>query len=172
MAYDFKSVKVLVVESSPAMYELIKGVLSLFSIPEINVHSSYTVEEGFSKFCKHDPDLVIVDWLENPDRGILLTKEIRTNQKTPNAFVPIIMTAGSGHINRVIRARDAGISEYLVKPFSAKALADRMTRVIEHPRLFVKCETYVGPNRRWKKDEYNGDERRKRDIEAIAIDFH
>jgi DNA-binding response OmpR family regulator len=171
MAYDFKFVKVLVVESSPAMYELIKGVLSLFSVPEINIYSSYTVEEGFSNFCKHDHDLVIVDWLANPDRGILLTKEIRTNKTTPNAFVPIIMTAGSSHINRVIKARDAGISEYLVKPFSAKALADRMSRVIEKPKIFVKCETYVGPNRRWQKIEYTGEERRKQETEVLSIEF-
>ena len=45
--------------------------------------------------------MVIIDWMQTPDRGIELTKKIRTDSKSPNPFVPIIMTAGSGHKNRV-----------------------------------------------------------------------
>ena len=160
MAYNFKQVKVLVVESSVPMFKLVKGVLNMFGVPEANIYASYTVEEAFSVFCTQKHDLIIADWLQNPDRGIALTKMIRTHQNTPNAYVPIIMTAGSGHLQRVLRARDAGISEYLVKPFSAKSLADRISRVIEKPRMFVECETYTGPDRRSRSEGYTGPERR------------
>lgn len=162
MAYNFKDVKVLVVESSEPMFKLVKGVLNLFSVPEKNVYASYSVEDAFSNFRSLNHDLIIADWLQNPDRGIILTKMIRTDKNSPNAFVPIIMTAGSGHLNRVLKARDAGISEYLVKPFSAKSLAERITRVIEKPRVFVVCDTFVGPDRRVKADpNYAGPERRE-----------
>ena len=162
MPYNFKDVEVLVVESSVPMFKLVKDVLAIFSIPEHNIHASYNADEGFQKYCQINPDLIIVDWLQNPDHGIQLTKTIRTDKKTPNAFVPIIMTAGSGHLTRVIRARDAGVSEYLVKPFSAKSLAERVTRVIENPRSMVICDSFTGPNRRTgKRDaEYTGTERR------------
>ena len=160
MAYNFKQVKVLVVESSVPMFKLVKGVLNMFGVPEGNVYAAYTVEEAFSVFRTQKHDLIIADWLQNPDRGIALTKMIRTHQHTPNAYVPIIMTAGSGHLQRVLRARDAGISEYLVKPFSAKSLADRISRVIEKPRMFVVCETYTGHDRRSRSEGYTGPERR------------
>lgn len=169
MAYNFKDVKVLVVESSVPMFQLVKGVLNLLTVPEKNIYASYTVEEAFNSFCKLNHDLIIVDWLQNPDRGIQLTKIMRTDKGTPNPFVPIIMTAGSGHLSRVIRARDAGISEYLVKPFSAKSLAERIVRVIEKQRQFVVCDTYVGPDRRVRNEAYEGPERREDNNKTIAV---
>lgn len=160
MAYDFKRVKVLVVESSVPMFKLVKSVLGTFGVPDSSIYSSYTVEEGFDNFCRVKQDLIIVDWLQNPDRGIELTKTIRRKKASPNIYVPIIMTAGSGHLQRVLKARDAGISEYLVKPFSAKSLAERISRVIEKPKAFAQCETFVGPDRRVRSDGYTGPERR------------
>ncbi len=161
MAYDFKYVKVLVVESSVPMFQLVKGVLNLLTVPEKNVYASYTVEEAFNNFRQLNHDIILVDWLQNPDRGIHLTKMIRRHKDSINQFVPIIMTAGSGHLARVVKARDAGISEYLVKPFSAKSLADRIVRVIEKQRDFVVTDEYVGPDRRVKQQPFEGEDRRK-----------
>jgi DNA-binding response OmpR family regulator len=166
MAYDFKRVKVLVVESSVPMFRLVKSALSTFGVPDASIHSAFTVEEGFDNFCRNKQDLIIVDWLQNPDRGIELTKTIRRKKISPNIYVPIIMTAGSGHLQRVLKARDSGISEYLVKPFSAKSLAERISRVIEKPKAFAQCETFVGPDRRVRSDGYTGPERRG------GSDFH
>ncbi|TVQ82033.1 MAG: response regulator [Micavibrio sp.] len=167
MSYDFTSVKVLVVESSPPLFQLIKGVLTLFGVPENNVDSAFTVEEGFDKFAKTGHDMVIVDWMDTPDRGIQLVRRMRTDDKSPNPFVPILMTAGSGHSRRVLKSRDAGVSDYLVKPFSAQALARRIERMIEKPRPFVYdtkedgTAGYVGPDRRVKQLPFEGEDRRK-----------
>ncbi len=169
MAYNFKDVKVLVVESSIPMFQLVKGVLNLLTVPEKNIYASYSVEEAFASFQRMGHDLIIVDWLQNPDRGIQLTKIMRTDKATPNPFVPIIMTAGSGHLNRVIRARDSGISEYLVKPFSAKSLAERITRVIEKQRQFVVSDSFVGPDRRVKTAPFNGPDKREDESRVMAV---
>ncbi len=170
MAYNFTNVRVLVVESSEPMFKLIKGVLNLFTVPESNIYASYTVEDAFEKYKKYNHDLIIVDWLQNPDRGIKLTKILRTDKESPNPFVPVIMTAGSAHLTRVIKARDSGISEYLVKPFTAKSLAERISRVIEKPRLFVVSENFTGPDRRVKLDpRYKGIERRKEAAKTMSV---
>ncbi|MBI1215484.1 MAG: response regulator [Alphaproteobacteria bacterium] len=160
MAYDFKDVKVLVVESSAPLFTLLKSVLQMFTVRDKNVSSAFSMEEGWERFRTGDYDLVIVDWLDTPDRGIHLTQEIRTNKQSPNPYVPILMTAGSGHKNRVRRARDAGISDYLVKPFTAKTLANKITRIVEHPRPFVNCEGYMGPDRRSHQVTFEGEDRR------------
>lgn len=160
MAYNFSLVNVLVVESTAEMFRLFKGVLGMLSVPEGNIHSAYSQEEGFDKFCKDRHDLVITDWLDNPDTGIELVKQIRRDNDSPNIFVPIIMTAGSGHLSRVIRSRDAGVSEYLVKPFAADSLAMRITRVIEKPRPFIVDKSYTGPDRRNKNEPFEGEDRR------------
>ena len=75
MAYDFKSVRVLVVESSPPLFQLIKGVLGLFGVSDMNVDSAFTVEEGFEKFIRKNHDLLIVDWMDTPDSGIRLVRK-------------------------------------------------------------------------------------------------
>lgn len=171
MSYNFKHVKILIVESSPELFELLRGVLSMFTVPDVNIYGAYSVEEGFTLYAKDQFDMVIIDWMQTPDRGIELTKKIRTDSASPNPFVPIIMTAGSGHKNRVIRARDAGVSEYLVKPFTAKTLARKIERIIEHPRPFVVCETYIGPDRRVGLGDYDGPERRQQKPEEKNISF-
>ena len=160
MAYDFSKVDVLVVESTPEMFKLFKTVLSMLDVPEGNIDPAYSAEEGFEKFCKKNHDIVITDWLENPDKGIELLKTIRTHEKSPNTFVPVIMTAGSSHFSRVIRSRDAGVSEYLVKPFAADSLAIRITRVIEKPRDFVVSDAFTGPERRIRNIPFEGEEKR------------
>ncbi len=167
MAYNFSKVSVLVVEATKEMYRLFKDVLAMLEVPDKNIFPAYSMEEAFEQFVKSNYDIVITDWLANPDQGIALTKEIRTNSRSPNRFVPIIMTAGSGHLSRVIRARDSGISEYLVKPFNAEGLVTRLTRVIEHPRQFVVSPTYVGPERRIKDMPYESEDRRKEKPELV-----
>ena len=161
MSYDFSNVNVLVVESTPEMYKLFKNVLAMLDVPEANIYSAFSAEEGFSEFCKNKHDIVITDWLENPDKGIELLKQIRTDGGSPNKFVPVIMTAGSGHLSRVIKSRDAGVSEYLVKPFAAESLATRISRVIESPRPFVLSKSYTGPERRIKPRPIDFEDRRK-----------
>jgi two-component system, chemotaxis family, chemotaxis protein CheY len=162
LAYNFKNVRVLIVESSPELYKLFRAVLNIFTVPERNVESAYSMEEGFEKFTAGNHDLVIVDWLQTPDRGIELVRQIRMSGRSPNPFVPIIMTAGSGHENRVKRARDAGVSEYLVKPFTANTLARKIERIVENPRQFVVSDAYVGPDRRAPRaGGYTGPERRQ-----------
>jgi len=167
MAYDFKSVRVLVVESSPPLFQLIKGVLGLFGVSEMNVDSAFTVEEGFEKFSTKNHDFLIVDWMDTPDSGIQLVRKMRIDPDSPNPFVPILMTAGSGHSNRVIKSRDAGVTDYLVKPFSAQTLAKRIEHIVEKPRSFVfytdenGAPGYVGPDRRTKQQPFEGEDRRK-----------
>lgn len=133
----------------------------MLSVPDKNIESAYSAEEGFDKFLKRKHDIVITDWLENPDKGIELLKNIRQMEESPNIFVPVIMTAGSGHLSRVLKSRDAGVSEYLVKPFAADALATRITRVIENPRPFVISDGYSGPERRIRQKDIDFPDRRK-----------
>jgi CheY-like chemotaxis protein len=161
MAYQFKNISVLIVESSTAMYNITKSVLESFGVQQ--VHSAFGSAQGFEKFCAVKPDLVIVDWLDDPDNGIELTKKIRIDPKSPNPFTPVILMTGYSQKRRVIMARDSGITEFLMKPFTAKALYQRIEQMVEFPRSFIRTSEYFGPDRRRKKDSagYSGPERRK-----------
>jgi DNA-binding response OmpR family regulator len=106
------------------------------------------------------PDILMTDWVMSPMDGIELTRYIRRSKNSPNQFMPIIMMTGFGERSRVFQARDVGVNEFLVKPLSASALFTRISAVIERPRQFVRVGEFFGPDRRRRKEEYAGDERR------------
>ena len=99
-----------------------------------------------------------------PMDGISLTRRIRNDPASPNQFVPVILMTGFSEKRRVFQARDAGVTEFLVKPFNARDLYRRICQVIEKPRQFISSEDFFGPDRRRKvMANYDGNLRRDSD---------
>jgi two-component system chemotaxis response regulator CheY len=71
---------------------------------------------------------------------------------------------GFSEKNRVIEARDAGVTEFLVKPFNTRDLYSRMLQIIEKPRQFVRADQYFGPDRRRSSKQYIGPYKRENDL--------
>lgn len=163
MSYQLNAVKILVVEDNQPMLEITKTLLATFGVGDIL--GAKDGGEGFRTFCEENPDIVIVDWMMKPVDGISLARMIRNDPKSPNPYVPIILMTGFSEKRRVIQARDAGITEFLVKPFTARDLYKRVTQIIERPRQFVRSEDFFGPDRRRKVNaEYEGPMRRETDL--------
>lgn len=163
MAFDFKKLSVLAVEDTDPMRELITSVLDRMNVG--NVYSSDNGRMGYEIFCHEKPDIVIVDWHMEPISGIELTQKIRNDMLSPNRMVPIIIVTGYSAMSRVNEARDAGVTEFLVKPFSANDLSKRLAYVINKPRDFVDAPSYFGPDRRRRRmPGYKGPYRRGDDV--------
>ena len=91
-----------------------------------------------------------------------LMQMIRQPGANANPYVAMIMLTGHSEKKRVMAARDAGVTEFLAKPISAKALYQRIINVVANPRPFIKTKTYFGPDRRRNTpSNYIGPERRK-----------
>ncbi len=170
MPYKFNSVTVLIVEDAQEMFEITRSVLQTFGISRII--SAHDLRGGFRKFCNYNPDLVIIDWLdntagENPggiSDGLRLMQAIRHDPKSPNKFTPAIMMTGYSIRRNVDLARDYGATEFLAKPFTAESLYKKIEHIIEHPRRFVKTPNFFGPDRRRKAEDPPGRERRADEI--------
>jgi DNA-binding response OmpR family regulator len=89
-----------------------------------------------------------------------LLNKIRTDTDSGNPFVPVIMVTAHGEASRVIEARDAGMTEYLTKPISAKSLYRRIASIVESERPFIHISDFFGPDRRRKKEAFGDNERR------------
>jgi len=162
MAYNFEKVSVLVVDDNQPMLELIKSVLQVYGFKIIR--TSRNGDEAFRIFCNEKPDLVITDWMMTPIDGISLTRRIRNDPLSPDQFTPVILMTGFSQMRRVMEARDAGVTEFLVKPFNTRDLYRRLSQIIERPRQFVRAEDFFGPDRRRKgADDYQGTRRREED---------
>src|ERR1044072_2792735 len=94
--------------------------------------------------------------------GLELAQMIRQPDANTNPYVPSIMLTGHSEKNSVVSQRDAGITEFLAKPFSAKSLYQRILNVVANPRPFIRTKSYFGPDRRRNVNpNYAGPERRK-----------
>jgi len=162
MAFDFSSLKVLIAEDVLPMRRLLTSILETMGVGQ--VVGAENGAQAYELTRKLNPDIIITDWFMTPIDGVELSKEIRTNMLSPNRMVPIIMVTGYSHMRRVAEARDAGVTEFLVKPFSANDLAKRISFVINKPRDFIDCASFFGPDRRRKSvASYKGPFRRADD---------
>jgi DNA-binding response OmpR family regulator len=108
-------------------------------------------------------DLVIVDQnLGKGDEGIQLVRRVRKDPASPSPYIAILMLTGYTEQRRVTAARDAGVTDFLSKPFTVTGLLRRIEALIVQARPFVRSPDYFGPDRRRRADpEYRGVERRR-----------
>jgi CheY-like chemotaxis protein len=157
---DFNKLRFLICDDNPHMRRILRTLLHSFGARE-----AYEAEDGataLEMYTHYVPDIVITDWAMPIFDGIELTQMIRQPGANPNPYVPIIMLTGHSEKKRVVSARDAGVTEFLAKPISAKGLYQRIVNVVANPRPFIKTKTYFGPDRRRNVNpNYVGTERRK-----------
>lgn len=80
--------------------------------------------------------------------GLALTRLIRNHPDSPNPLMPVIMLTSHSNQSLVARARDAGVTAFLAKPVSRKALAARLEASIQRTRCYVLTRRFFGPDRR------------------------
>jgi len=157
MDTGFKALKVMIVDDNAHMRRLVQTILSSMGINRFCECDN--AKDAFHKLHSFHADILVVDWLMSPIDGIELVRKIRTARNSANPFVSIIMMTGHSSLNNVSEARDAGVNEFVAKPISARSLMLRVIEVIERPRLFVRSESYFGPDRRRNNQPVKHDRR-------------
>ena len=158
MGLKLDKVNFMIVDDNAPIRSMVRQVLRAMGVAF--VREAADGSDALIQMRSDIPDILVTDWVMSPMDGIELTKYIRKSQNSPNHFMPVIMMTGFGERSRVFQARDAGVNEFLVKPLSASALFQRISAVIERPRQFVRVGDFFGPDRRRRKEDYAGDERR------------
>lgn len=154
MSYKFEQMSVLVVEDLQPMQNLLVNVLRYLGVKNISTASNG--EAGYIQFQRHNPDIVLTDWEMEPVGGLQMIEWIRRDSMSVNRMVPVIIITGYASPTRVSQARDVGVTEFLVKPFTANELAKRIVHVINNPRDFVETRDFYGPDRR-RREAKRGD---------------
>jgi CheY-like chemotaxis protein len=156
---------VLIVDDSKHMRTILAQVMR-----GLGVRSCCQAESGAEALRLMDTapfDLIVTD-MEMPDGdGLWLVRALRGSTDRARSMIPIIVLTAHSTEVMVARARDAGATEFVTKPFSVKSLVTRLEEVIFRPRPFIRTDSYYGPDRRRHKSEtYVGPERRS----ALLID--
>lgn len=140
------ALQILLIDDNPHMLTIASAVLKSAGIR--SVIEARDGAAGLEMLREHAIDLAIVDYNMFPLDGVAFTRLVRNSPDSTNPYLPIIMMTGHTGARRVYEARDAGVTEFLAKPITAKAVLDRIQSVIWRPRPFVKTEGYFGPDRR------------------------
>lgn len=157
-------VRVLVVDDNEHMRALLRAMLKAIGLT--NILEAHDGSQAMSRLREHEVDVVITDlWMEPLD-GLDFVRLLRRSPNSPSPTVAIVMVTGHATLSHVHEARDAGVDELLTKPISARDLVDRLHKVVEHRRPYVRAAEYFGPERRRRADPaYDGPKRRADDAE-------
>ena len=117
--------KVLIVDDSKTMRSIHRSVID--KIGKAEIEEACDGHDALSKASAFQPDLILLDWnMPNMD-GFSFLKIYRNNgHKTP-----IIMVTTESSKSCIIDAIKAGVSDYVVKPFTPDVLKERITKVLE-----------------------------------------
>jgi CheY-like chemotaxis protein len=156
---------VLIVDPSPNMVSLIGGMLR--GIGRRDYREANDAQAAMTELASRQFDvLVIDDGLDGLD-GVELVRQLRASGDNPNRYVPVIMISAAPDAKRIADARDAGVTEFLRKPFAAVHLQARLVSIDANPRGFIEEHTYKGPDRRRKTVDVG--ERDRRDEAPLIL---
>jgi CheY-like chemotaxis protein len=154
-----ENLRVLIADDNQHMRAIVVAVLKSIGIKYLR--EAHDGAEALAVLREWNADVAIVDFRMEPIDGVEFTRLVRNAKDSKNPFLPIIMLTGYADRGRVLEARDAGVTELVVKPVTAKAVIARLQAVIFHPRQFVRTDHYFGPDRRRTPNpNYAGPERR------------
>lgn len=122
--YD-PEMEVLVVDDAATMRRIVKGLLR-----ELGFHKVREAENGslaLEELKRKKADLVVSDWNMPVMMGIDLLRAIRADAELK--ATPVLMVTAEAKKENLMEALQAGVSNYIVKPFTAKTLEEKLNKI-------------------------------------------
>jgi two-component system chemotaxis response regulator CheY len=125
MAVDM-NMNILIVDDYKTMLRIIKNLLSQLGFNNVEEASSGSM--ALVKLREKKFDLVISDWNMEPMTGYELLKSVRADSELKT--LPFIMITAESKTDNVVAAKEAGVNNYIVKPFNAETLKTKLVAVV------------------------------------------
>ena len=122
-----KGIRILIVDDFSTMRRIVKNLLNdlgFTNTAEADDGTTALVELQKAKF-----DLVVTDWNMPGMPGIDLLKAIRADESL--AKIPVLMVTAEAKREQIIEAAQAGVNGYIIKPFTAATLEDKLGKIFE-----------------------------------------
>ena len=148
---------VLIADRSQNMAALVAVMLR--SLGRKDIREAYDANRAMTELRRRAFDVLIIDDALDGMDGVAFTRWLRACTDCQNRHVPIIMMSALPDARRIAEARDAGVTEFLRKPFAANHLQTRLDSIAANPRSFIEAEQYKGPDRRRRTVDVGEDRR-------------
>ena len=137
---------------------------------EVEAHQAWSAQHDATHFVVGAVQfpLLTVRILAHVQGGVTgeFVRLLRNSPDSPNRMAPVVMVTGHSTYARVNEARDAGVTEFLAKPLTARGVVERLHQAIDNKRPFIRSSSYFGPDRRRRTDaRFEGPWRRETDSE-------
>ncbi|MBN2647444.1 MAG: phosphate regulon transcriptional regulator PhoB [Thiotrichales bacterium] len=116
---------ILIVEDEAAIRDMLKFTLTASGFW---VEEADNAEQGMRLALEKNPDLILLDWMLPGISGVSMAQKMRQNEKTQ--ALPIIMLTARGEEEAQVQGFEAGVDDYVVKPFSPRALVARVNALL------------------------------------------
>jgi len=121
-----KNMSVLIVDDYKTMLRIIRNLLKQLGFDNVDEATDGT--EAWSKIAIKDYDLIISDWNMEPMSGYDLLLKVRSDARTK--ATPFVLVTAESKTENVIAAKKAGVNNYIVKPFNADTLKNKLMAVL------------------------------------------
>jgi two-component system chemotaxis response regulator CheY len=121
-----KDLSILLVDDYKTMLRIIRNLLRQLEFQNIDEASDGT--QALQLLMQKSYGLIISDWNMEPMTGLQLLREVRRSDKLKH--IPFIMVTAESKTENVIAAKEAGVSNYIVKPFNAETLKMKLQSVL------------------------------------------
>jgi two-component system chemotaxis response regulator CheY len=126
MAINLDKFRILIVDDYKTMLRIIGNLLRQLNFQ--NIDEAYDGTEALRQLNMANYDLIISDWNMEPMSGFDLLKAVRADARLKS--IPFIMITAESKTENVIAAKQAGVTNYIVKPFNAETLKMKLTAVL------------------------------------------
>jgi two-component system phosphate regulon response regulator PhoB len=133
-----KKYKVLIVEDEAAIRDILSFTLQS---AEFEVIEAANAEVGWKTLIKDQPELIIVDWMLPGLSGVSFVERIRKNSDF--SLIPIMMLTAKGEEEDQVKGFLAGVDDYVVKPFSPRALVARCQALLRRSKAEMSLANIV-----------------------------
>ncbi len=120
-----KNMKILAVDDFSTMRRIVRNILKQLGYS--NIDEAENGEEAWQMLQKGEYDLVVSDWNMPVKTGIELLKDVRADENLKN--LPFLLVTAEGEKSRVIEAIKSGCSNFILKPFTAKIMQEKLAAI-------------------------------------------
>lgn len=120
------NMNILIVDDYKTMLRIIKNLLKQLGFN--NVDEATDGNMALAKLKEKKYGIVISDWNMEPVTGFDLLKKVRADDALKS--LPFIMITAESKTDNVVAAKEAGVSNYIVKPFNAETLKSKLASVL------------------------------------------
>ncbi|HLN22512.1 MAG TPA: response regulator [Patescibacteria group bacterium] len=134
----FEDLRILVVDDNVNMRRLINTILYSVGVREVVEVDNGADALAMIKDWK--PDLLLVDYVMDGLDGVEFTRRVRSEIDSSGTRLPIIIVTGYSELWRLNEAKKAGANDFIVKPFTTKALVNRIQRTMSRDLTLTEAD--------------------------------